>query len=121
MMPRHTLGYLLPDGVPLGRRDLGLLQIRRPSAPSQTVQALGADHSDVPREEAASAPGRGLSDPVPWTVQASAESTAMWFVPVYGALIGANTLFGDSTREPGRSTKNLALKWPILKITLISL
>jgi hypothetical protein len=54
-MPRHTLGSFLPDGVPPGRRDLGLLQTRRRSAPSWTVWALGADRPDVRRGGAAPA------------------------------------------------------------------
>jgi hypothetical protein len=56
-------------------------------------------------------PGHGLSDPVPRTVHAFAESTARWFVPVFGTQIGANTLFGDSGGDQvSRSTKNQALK-----------
>jgi hypothetical protein len=40
---------------------------------------------------------------------------------VFGAQIGANTLFGDTAGERvSRSTENQALKWPVLKITLIS-
>jgi hypothetical protein len=74
-MPRHTLRSLLPDGVPLGSRDLGLLRRRRPFAPLWTVRVLGADHPDLRREGVAPAPGRGPSGPVSWTVRASAEST----------------------------------------------
>jgi hypothetical protein len=47
LTPRHTLGSLLLDGVPPGRRDLGLLRRRRPSVQSRTVRAPGADRSDV--------------------------------------------------------------------------
>jgi hypothetical protein len=42
--PKHILGSLLPDGVPFGRRDLGLLRIR-PSAPSQTVLTYAEEES----------------------------------------------------------------------------
>jgi hypothetical protein len=54
----------------------------------------GVDRSDVRRGDVP-APGRGPSGPVPRTVHAFAESTARWSVPVFGARIGANTLFGD--------------------------
>jgi hypothetical protein len=52
---RHTLGSLLPDGVPPQRRDLGLLQRRTCSAPSRTVRTPSADRLDV-RRGAALAP-----------------------------------------------------------------
>jgi hypothetical protein len=54
--PRHTLESLLPDGVPPRRQDLSLLLRRRLSAPSRTVRAPGADHLDVRRGGATSAP-----------------------------------------------------------------
>jgi hypothetical protein len=47
--PRHTLGSFLPNGVPLGRRDLGLPRRRRPSAPSWIVRAPGANRPDICR------------------------------------------------------------------------
>jgi hypothetical protein len=74
-MLRHTLRSLLPDGVPPERQDLGLLRRRRPSAPSRTVRAPGADRPDVRRGGVAPVLGRGPSGPVPRTVRASAEST----------------------------------------------
>jgi hypothetical protein len=54
---------------------------------------------------------RGPSSPMPRTIRASVESTDRRFVPVFGAEIGANTLFGDSAgKHVSRSTKNQALK-----------
>jgi hypothetical protein len=53
---RHTIGSILPDGVPTRRRDLGRLRRKRPSAPSQTVRAICADRLDVRREGVAPAP-----------------------------------------------------------------
>jgi hypothetical protein len=64
---RHTLGSLLPDGIPYGRRDLGLLR-RRPFAPSRTVWTYA--------EELLLRPGRGSSGLGPRVVRASAENTA---------------------------------------------
>jgi hypothetical protein len=59
-------------------------------------------------------PGCGPSGSVPRTVRASAESTARWFISVFGT----NTFFSDSAGDQvSRSTKIQALKWPILKIT----
>jgi hypothetical protein len=55
-MPRHTLGSLLADGVPPGRRDLGLLQRRRLAAPLWTVRASGVDRPNVRRGGDAPAP-----------------------------------------------------------------
>jgi hypothetical protein len=75
---------------------------------------------DVRRGGAAPAPGHGPSDLGPRTIRASAVSTARRSFPVFGAQIGANTLFGDSAGEQvSRSTKNEALKWSVLKITPI--
>jgi hypothetical protein len=56
--------------------------------------ALGSDRSEVCRG-AAPALGRGPSGPVPRTIRTFAESPARRSVPVFGTLIGANTLFGD--------------------------
>jgi hypothetical protein len=97
--PRHTLGYLLPDGVPPGRRDLDLLRISRPYAPSRTVQAPGTNRLDVRRGGDAPTLGRGPTGPRPQTIRASTESTARRFVLVFGAQIVANTLFGDSVGD----------------------
>lgn len=72
--PRHTLGSLLPDGVHPGRRDLGLLRRRRPSVPSRTVRASGADHPDIHREGAAPAPRSRTVRPC------AVESTARRFI-----------------------------------------
>jgi hypothetical protein len=45
----------------------------------------------------------------------------MVYLPVFGALIGANTLFDDSSGDQVSGyTKNQALKLPVLKITPIS-
>jgi hypothetical protein len=44
---------------------------------------------------------------VPRTVRASVESTAIWFIPVFGAQIDTNILFGDSVGiRVFRSIKN---------------
>jgi hypothetical protein len=87
---RHTLGSLLPDGVPPERRDLGLLRRRWPFAPLRTIQAPGMDCPDVCREGSTSALRSRI-------VRATADSTARRFVPV----------FGDSARKQvSRSTKN---------------
>jgi hypothetical protein len=77
---KHTLGSLLLDGVPLERRDLGLMQKRRPSAPSRTIWASGADHPEACIGGAAPAPGHRPFDPGQWTVRNSVESTARWFI-----------------------------------------
>jgi hypothetical protein len=90
--PRHTLRSLLPDGIPPERRDLGPLRRRRPSAPSWTIRASGADRSDVHRGGVAPAPGCGPSGPVPRTVHVFAESTARRSFLVFDARIGANRM-----------------------------
>jgi hypothetical protein len=98
----HTLGSLLSDRVPPGRRDLGLLRRIRLFAPLRTIQTLDADRPDVRRE------GVTLASRS-WTIRASTESTARWLVPVFGVQIGANTLFVDSVGDQmSRSTKNQA-------------
>jgi hypothetical protein len=66
--------------------------------------------------------GRIPSASVPRTIRASAESTARRFVLVFSVQISTNTLFVDYVGDQvSRSTKNQALKWPVLKITPISL
>jgi hypothetical protein len=36
-----------------------------------------------------------------WNARASTESTARWFIPVFGAQIGANIHFCDSAGDEG--------------------
>jgi hypothetical protein len=71
--PRHTLWSLLPNEVPPGMRDLGLLWRKRPSAPSRTVQTHAV-------EESLLRPGRGPSGPMSRTIRTSAESTVRRFI-----------------------------------------
>jgi hypothetical protein len=56
-----------------------MLRRRRPSAPSRTVRAPGADRPNIPEKETLLRPGRGPSGPMPRTIHAFAESTK-WFV-----------------------------------------
>jgi hypothetical protein len=56
-------------------------------------------------------PGRGPSDPVPRIVRASAESTVMWFIPVFGVQIGAN-------KDNFLYTKSFSSRFPLTIITL---
>jgi hypothetical protein len=87
-MLRHTLLSLLPDKVPLGRRDLGLIPRRRSSAPSRTVRTYA-------EKESLLRPDRKPVGPGPWTVRASVESTTRQTVhlTVISAEISANNAY----------------------------
>jgi hypothetical protein len=88
LIPRQSLGSLLPDGVPPES------EIQAPSANSaalahvRTVRPQGAVHPACQARTLASAPGRGPSGTWPPVL-----------IVVIGAWIGANTLFGDSAGD----------------------
>jgi hypothetical protein len=92
---------LSPSTESLPWRVLGFFAEKKTFCAIVDRPALGADHAKACRGKAAPVPGRELSGPVPRTVCTSVESTTKRSVPVFGARIGANTLFGDSARDKG--------------------
>jgi hypothetical protein len=98
---------LFPSTGSLSRRVLGFFAEKKTLCAITDRPAPGADHPKACREDPLLRPGRGLSGPVPRTVRASVESTAIWFIPVFGAQIDTNILFGDSVGiRVFRSIKN---------------
>jgi hypothetical protein len=96
LTPRHTIGSLLPEEVPPERQYLGLLQRRRRSTPSWTVQAPDADRPDIHRGGAAPAPRLR-------TVRASAESTndcnVFLSINTIGCKLGPVEFSGDTSEH----------------------
>jgi hypothetical protein len=69
------------------------LRHRGPSEPQVWTVQMYAEEESLLR------PGHGPSGPMPQTVRASAESTAMRFVPVFDTQISTNTNFDDSVGD----------------------
>jgi hypothetical protein len=107
LIPRQTLGSLLPDGVPPAGKIQVTFGERFHPTHARAVQPPGVDHS-------ARAQGTLLLLSRLWTFRATAESPTSEKFPIFGVRIGANTLFGNYVLETEigftRSTHMAGLK-----------
>jgi hypothetical protein len=94
---------------------------RSPSAPSWIIQALGADRSDIRREEVAHAPRSRTVRPCDTDrSRLRREHHHVVRSSVWHPSRRQNTFWRLRWDQVSRSAKNQALQWMVLKITLIS-